>query len=188
MNKKHKNFWIYKLQDGGSLVLAALWLSLKANEAERPQPHPHPRSWLKQQPAPPLPQSWLIWTCVPWLLTSRMAWEHPLSGGQSQRLRERAHLHPEASPTPSLLNRAKLKGHSVTDCPHAVPACRGMCSSHGRALATFSYYEHSDGAAHGTVPVQTSLSLACTPEHQTGHQPLNHRFLAWGPAVSDLGW
>lgn len=35
MNKKYKSFWKCKLQEGEGLVLAAWWLSLKANEAER---------------------------------------------------------------------------------------------------------------------------------------------------------
>lgn len=42
MNKKYKSFWICKLQEGESLVSAAWWLSLKANEAERPRPYPTP--------------------------------------------------------------------------------------------------------------------------------------------------
>lgn len=47
MNKKYKSFWKCKLQEGESLVLAAWWLSLKANEAERlrdPTPTPGPGS------------------------------------------------------------------------------------------------------------------------------------------------
>lgn len=105
---------------GESLVLAALRLSLKANEAERPWPHPHPRSWLKLQLAPPSfsssSQSWLIWTCAPWLLTPRMAWKPPLVRGPEP-------ASPGAPPTPSLLSGAKLRGHCVTDCPHLTPAC-----------------------------------------------------------------
>lgn len=79
------------------------------------------------------------------------------------------------SPTASLAERAL----------HDRLSPRGPCRAMARAaapaagaLATFSHYEHSDGASHGAVPVrgrapsgETSLSLAGSPEGGRGSQP-----------------
>lgn len=79
---------------------------------------------------------------------------------------------------------AELREHSATDCPQAAPAHCDLCSSStgsssSSVLATLSNHECSDGAAHGTVPVKTSLSPAGSPELSRCIQP---------STVSDLSW
>lgn len=117
----------------------------------------------------------------------------PSRGPRGDRLRYRfAHIpeHPFKPPVGSLAERTL----------HDRLSPRGPCwaMTHAAApaagaLATFSHYEHSDGAAHRIVPVrgrapnrETSLSLAGSPEGGRGTQP--PRFLALEPALPDIDW
>lgn len=194
MDKKYKSFRIYKLQEEGEAGLAVLRLSLKANEAERPRPHPHPRSWLKTQPAPrpyvlahtmrapqPLPRGWPT--------------RDPGQGARGGLPRYRIIDFPEP-PVQSPVRSSAERALRDRLCPHS--PCEAMtpaAAAAAGALATFSHYGHSDGAAQGTAPVrgrapQGRAARALPAAQRVGEAVSSppQGFLALEPAVPHLDW
>ena len=173
---------------GERLVLAALRLSLKANEAERPRPHPHPRSWLKLLPAPQ-PKTWLIPVCSS-VCAPGLAGRCPLLGSQRQL--------PWGTESPtswsipsSLRSGAWLRQCSMTDCPLAAPAGPWHMQQQGLWL-----HSHTTNTVTG-LPMELSPLRGRAPSGETSLSPAGSRegqlapslrFLALEPAVPDLDW
>ena len=125
------------------------------------------------------PVSWLIPCVCSSVPAPALACGCPRLSGRRWPPQVRSFPHPRASPS-----GARLREHPVTDCPHAAPArlrraaAAAAAAAAAGALATFSHHEHSDGAAHRTVPARgrgprgdTSLSLAGSPEGCRAGQP-----------------
>lgn len=173
--------------------MAALRLSLKANEAERPRPHPRPRSWLKLLPAPQ-PTTWLIPVCAS-VCAPGLAGRRPLLGSQRQ-LPWGTESPTSWSISSSLRSGAWLRPCSMTDCPLAAPAGPWHAQQHQQqGLWLHSHTTHSDGAAHGTVPTEGQSPQwgdqpgpYWQPRRWKGQSAPSLRFLALEPAVPDLDW